>query len=45
MRIIQYIAFDKCIYNCDVVVETSLYIAFLIINEKSFHSKVIHNEA
>ena len=39
-----YIAFDKCFYNCDVVVERSLYIAFLIINEKSLHSKVMHNE-
>jgi len=39
-----YIAFDKC-FNCDVVVETSLYIAFLIINEKILHSKVMHNEA
>jgi len=40
-----YIAFDKCFYNCDVVVETSLYITFLIINEKILHSKVMHNEA
>jgi len=43
MCIMQYIAFDKCFYNCDVVVDTSFYIAFLI-HEKSLHSKVMYNE-
>jgi len=38
-----YIVFDKCFYNSDVVVETSLYITFPI-HEKSLHSKVMHNE-
>jgi len=44
MRITVYIAFDKCIYNRDVVVEVCLYIAFLI-HKNSLHSKSMHNEA
>jgi len=39
-----YIAFDKCVYSCDVVVEKSLYITF-IIHKRSLHSKSMHNEA
>jgi len=33
MRIILYISFDKCFYNCDVVVKKYLYITFLIHKE------------
>jgi len=47
MRIILYIMFDKCFYNCDVVVGKSLYITF-VIHEKTVCipiSKSMHNEA
>ena len=44
IRSAVYIAFDKCFYNRNAVVEISLYITFLI-HEKSLHSMVMHNEA
>jgi len=34
-----YIVFDKCFYNCDVVVESSLYITILI-HKKQFEFHV-----
>jgi len=39
-----YIAFDKYFYNCDAIVEKSVYITFLFM-KKSLHSKSMHNEA
>jgi len=43
MIITAYIAFDKYFYNCDVVVEISLYFTFPI-HKNSLHSKSMHNE-
>jgi len=46
MRITVYIAFDKCIYNFDVVVELCLCIIFLIHKKVSIPSPCImkHNK-
>jgi len=43
MRITVYIALDKYFYNCDVIVEISLYLTFLN-HEDNLHSKSMHNE-
>jgi len=43
MRITVCIAFDKYFYNCDVVVEISLYLT-LLIHKSSLHPKSMHNE-